>query len=65
VSIEELEHEFRSRQAQDNAPLVILALQIREDDVRALRPWLTQRSLSLSEYVRALIVENKRQFLRA
>ncbi|MEI9998786.1 MAG: hypothetical protein WDO13_06245 [Verrucomicrobiota bacterium] len=39
-------------------------MQILESDVRALRPWLHRRQLSLSEYVRALILENRRRFIR-
>jgi hypothetical protein len=62
VSLDELEQDFRARTAAEGSPLVILALQMREDDVRGLRPYLAQRSLSLSEYVRALIIENRRRF---
>lgn len=55
MSLDELEAAFRERQQAQGSPLVIIALQIREDDIRALRPRLAAKQESLSEHVRELI----------
>ena len=63
MTLDELERDFRDRTAREGAPTVILALQVRESDVRSLRPWLVDRQMSLSEYVRALLLENRRRYV--
>jgi hypothetical protein len=58
--LDELEQDFRERKTSAGTPMVILAVQIEEQDVRSLRCFLTARRLSLSEYVRTLIHEKQR-----
>ena len=65
LSLPELERAYRERQQAQGEPLVILAMQLLESDVRTLRPYLAERHLSVSEYVRALIIENKRRCIDA
>lgn len=55
MTLDELEQVYRARQQAHGEPLVILAMQMAERDVRSLRPILTHRGQSLSEHVRDLL----------
>ncbi len=58
MSLDELEAVFRVRQQHLREPVVILAMQIEERDIRALRPRLEASGESLSEHVRNLLRED-------
>lgn len=55
MSLDELEQAFRERQCHAGHPLVIVAMQIPEQDIRVLRPRLQSAGVSLSELVRHLL----------
>jgi hypothetical protein len=55
MTLDELESDFMVRQKRAGTRLVILAVQLDEQDVRALRPVLETHGVSLSERVKELI----------
>ena len=55
MSLDELEAAFRARMSIQGEPVVLIAMQIPERDVRTLRPRLQSAGVSLSELVRHLL----------
>ena len=55
MTLDELETAYRARLARQSEPVVIVAMQIPEKDIRALRPRLLAQGKSLSERTRELL----------